>query len=136
MRFHLTLLAAALLCPTAGIADEKSDESQAAEKVEVLVSLDGTKAGQDRDDNCLKMKLVWCPPGRFKMGSPETEKGRIIESEGQVEVLLSRGFWLGKVRSDTTGVLASSREGTVERPRQSQKREPLSGQLLNLGPSE
>jgi formylglycine-generating enzyme required for sulfatase activity len=62
-------------------------------KAEILT--DGTKAGQERDDNGLKMKLVWCPPGRFKMGSPENERNRDA-NEGQVDVLLRRGFWLGK----------------------------------------
>ena len=41
----------------------------------------GTKAGQIREDNGLKMKLVWCPPGEFTMGSPQTEKGRPNQRE-------------------------------------------------------
>ena len=28
----------------------------------------GAKAGQMREDNSLKMKLVWCPPGKFSNG--------------------------------------------------------------------
>jgi formylglycine-generating enzyme required for sulfatase activity len=65
----------------------------------------GTKAGQIREDNGLKMKLVWCPPAEFTMGSPQTEKGRPnlrsdnnprINFENQVRVTLSRGFWLGR----------------------------------------
>src|SRR5438552_19114179 len=45
------------------------------------------------------MKLVWCPPGEFTMGSPTTEldhKGNHPENENQVKVTLTRGFWLGK----------------------------------------
>ena len=55
----------------------------------------GGRAGQERDDNGLKMKLVWCPLGKFTMGSPNSERDR-FKTEDQVEVELSRGFWLGK----------------------------------------
>jgi serine/threonine protein kinase/formylglycine-generating enzyme required for sulfatase activity len=44
----------------------------------------GAEAGQERDDNGLKMKFCWCPPGEFKMG------------EEAVDVRLTQGFWLGK----------------------------------------
>jgi formylglycine-generating enzyme required for sulfatase activity len=40
--------------------------------------------------------MVWIPPGRFVMGSPEGERGR-LEGEGpQTRVTLAKGFWLGK----------------------------------------
>jgi sulfatase modifying factor 1 len=55
----------------------------------------GTRAGEERDDNGLRLKLVWCPPGSFRMGSPRSELGRDTDEE-QVEVTLTRGFWLGK----------------------------------------
>ena len=55
----------------------------------------GTKAGEERDDNGLKMKFVWCPPGQFTMGSPESEEGRQV-GEDQVQVRLTKGFWIGK----------------------------------------
>jgi sulfatase modifying factor 1 len=55
----------------------------------------GTHAGQIRDDNDLKMKLVWCPPGQFTMGSPKDEKDR-LDDEHQVQVTLTKGFWLGR----------------------------------------
>src|SRR5262249_51071265 len=45
----------------------------------------GTRAGQERDDNGLKMKFCWCPQ------EPERRTG-----EDQVAVTLTRGFWLGK----------------------------------------
>ena len=44
----------------------------------------GKKAGEERSDNKLKMKLCWCPPGKFKMGSPKNEKGR-FKNENQVK---------------------------------------------------
>jgi formylglycine-generating enzyme required for sulfatase activity len=37
----------------------------------------------------------WCPPGQFVMGSPATEPER-RPGENQVEVTLTRGFWIGK----------------------------------------
>ena len=54
----------------------------------------GKKAGELRDDVGLQAKLVWCPPGTFKMGSPPSETDRKI-NEAQVDVALS-GFWLGQ----------------------------------------
>ena len=41
------------------------------------------------------IKLCWCPPGRFQMGSPPDEPERRPDEE-QVEVTLTRGFWMGK----------------------------------------
>jgi formylglycine-generating enzyme required for sulfatase activity len=56
----------------------------------------GTRVGQVRDDNGLKLKVIWCPPGKFTMGSPRGEEGRDDEDEDQVSVRLTNGFWLGK----------------------------------------
>jgi formylglycine-generating enzyme len=53
----------------------------------------GSKAGDERTVN--GVKLCWCPPGRFRMGSPPGEFERRPD-EAQVEVTLSRGFWMGK----------------------------------------
>jgi formylglycine-generating enzyme len=53
------------------------------------------RAGAERNDNSLKMKFRWCPPGYFRMGSPQHERGRGTD-EGPVQVTLSRGFWLGQ----------------------------------------
>ena len=36
----------------------------------------------------------WCPPDRFKMGSPKNEVGRDDNDENQVDVTLSHGFWM------------------------------------------
>jgi formylglycine-generating enzyme required for sulfatase activity len=41
------------------------------------------------------MAMVWCPPGKFLMGSPVSEPGR-LSNETQHEVTLTLGFWLGK----------------------------------------
>jgi len=39
--------------------------------------------------------LVWCPPGKFWMGSPESEVDR-GNDERQHRVTLTKGFWMGK----------------------------------------
>src|SRR5262245_60287604 len=41
--------------------DSKSDKSDNA-ATSAVDAMRGQKAGQIRDDNCLTMKLVWCPP--------------------------------------------------------------------------
>ncbi len=39
-------------------------------------------------------KMRWIPPGRFLMGSPESEKGRLSSEGPQHGVTISQGFWL------------------------------------------
>jgi formylglycine-generating enzyme required for sulfatase activity len=41
------------------------------------------------------VRLCWCPPGKFIMGSPRNEPERRPD-ENQVEVTLTRGFWMSK----------------------------------------
>ena len=41
------------------------------------------------------IRLCWCPPGKFIMGSPPGEPER-RPGEDQVEVTLTKGFWMGK----------------------------------------
>ena len=53
----------------------------------------GTKAGDERE--VAGVKLCWCPAGKFMMGSPAREPER-RPGEDQVEVTLSKGFWIGK----------------------------------------
>ena len=54
-----------------------------------------TPPGQVRADNGIALKLAWCPPGQFVMGSPKSENGR-FNNEGPVSVTLPLGFWLGQ----------------------------------------
>ena len=54
---------------------------------------DGTKAGEEKA--VAGVKLCWCPPGKFTMGSPSGEPER-RPGEDQVEVTLTRGFCTGK----------------------------------------
>ena len=42
-----------------------------------------------------EMEMIYCPPGEFMMGSPESETGR-HDDEIQHYVKLTKGFWLGK----------------------------------------
>jgi sulfatase modifying factor 1 len=53
----------------------------------------GSRAGDERDVSGIE--LCWCPAGRFRMGSPRGEPER-RPGEDQVDVTLSRGFWIGK----------------------------------------
>jgi len=46
-----------------------------------------------REDNGLKMKLVWCPPGKFTMGGLRKEDEN---QANEVQVVLTKGFWLGQ----------------------------------------
>jgi hypothetical protein len=54
---------------------------------------DGKRPGEER--TIAGVKLCWCPPGKFTMGSPQEEPDR-RPGEDQVEVTLTRGFWAGK----------------------------------------
>jgi formylglycine-generating enzyme required for sulfatase activity len=53
----------------------------------------GARAGDER--NVAGMRLCWCPPGQFRMGSPPLELEQRPD-ENQVVVTLTRGFWMGK----------------------------------------
>lgn len=62
-------------------------------------SFRGGRAGEERVVDGIG--FCWCPPGRFLMGSPPTERGRRPD-EAQVDVVISRGFWTAK-REATQG---------------------------------
>ncbi len=91
------LTAASVAKLNAGRLPKESPKSTKPEKFTEpgkVVGAKGTKAGQERDDNQLKLRLVWCPDGSFAMGSPANEKVREF-NEAQVQVKLT-GYWLGK----------------------------------------
>lgn len=54
-------------------------------------------AGRRADDTRVVdgVELRWCPSGRFIMGSPRSEPER-RPGEDQVEVTISRGFWIAR----------------------------------------
>jgi formylglycine-generating enzyme required for sulfatase activity len=54
---------------------------------------EGSRAGEQRE--VLGIKLSWCPPGTFIMGSPPSEPERRPD-ETQKEVTLTKGFWIAK----------------------------------------
>ena len=53
----------------------------------------GSKAGDERE--AAGIRLCWCPAGQFLMGSPLSEPDRRPD-EDQVEVTLTKGFWMAK----------------------------------------
>ena len=73
----LTALAASAAC-LAAEGDRRSGETR-------TVTLPGGA----------KMEMIWCGPGKFQMGSPSGESGR-LSNEPLHSVTLTRGFWLGK----------------------------------------
>ena len=40
-------------------------------------------------------EMIWCPPGKFQMGSPETEEGRFSD-ETPHQVTLTYGYWMAR----------------------------------------
>lgn len=54
----------------------------------------GVKLTLSVKDVDISLRYIW--PGRFLMGSPETELGR-YDNEVQHPVVLTRGYWLGEV---------------------------------------
>lgn len=75
-------------------------------------SLVGSRPGEERA--VAGIRLCWCPPGRFVMGSPGGEIGRRSD-EGQVNVTLTRGFWMAKFEV-TQGEWQRISGGFPERP--------------------
>lgn len=53
----------------------------------------GMKAGETREIDGIR--LCWCPPGTYIMGSPPGEPGH-LRVERRVKVTLTTGFWIGK----------------------------------------
>ncbi len=99
----------------------------------------GKAPGEVRDDNGLKLKLIWCPPGVLTMEQVEEITEPASEKDGEpaddddpndkpalkpqkiitpVKVFLARGYWLGKY------------EVTQSEWKQVMKTEPWKGQNL------
>lgn len=75
-----------------------SNATSAGKSQEILVGIDGGKVGavfQVRVTGGQVMKFCYCPPGKFTMGSPETE-AKHSSDERQVPVTISKGFWMGQ----------------------------------------
>ena len=69
----------------AGWADEWGEDSYGVWVQFSVPGAKGTRVGQ---------RMRWCPPGRFVMGSPETEEGRYSDEGPLHEVTIAAGFWL------------------------------------------
>ena len=77
---------------------------------------DVTRASEERTIGGIK--LCWCPPGKFTMGSPPGEADRRTD-EARVEVTLTRGFWSGKyeeTQGDWKRVVAKLRNRETATP--------------------
>ncbi len=86
----LALLAAGVLgCQGAESVTPVDASSQAV----VPSTFDGAKAGEQRE--VVGIRLGWCPAGKFMMGSPPSEPER-RPGEDQVEVTLTKGFWMAR----------------------------------------
>ena len=59
-------------------------------------AFEGKKSGQRRNDNKYAIRFHWAPPGRFTMGSPDTEKKDefVDYGEEQRDVTIDYGFWM------------------------------------------
>jgi len=51
---------------------------------------------QDPFTNSIGMEMLWIPPGRFLMGAPKADKKAYTWERAQHEVVLTKGFHLGK----------------------------------------
>lgn len=94
MKSTMCLICFAVVVPVLAAAESKPDEPQKA-ATPAVDRMRGKEPGEVRDDNGLEMKLVWCPPGEFTMGSAKSVQGR-SKDEDQVDVTLTKGYWLGK----------------------------------------
>lgn len=85
-----------LMVGLVGYQGETTTNGQFASDGQHQVTADsflGSKGGDEREVGGIK--LCWCPPGQFRMGSPRDEAER-RPGEEQVDVTLSKGFWIGK----------------------------------------
>jgi sulfatase modifying factor 1 len=90
-RRFLTRLTCASVLAVAG-----APMSRARAQVVRPAGSEGFRGGSPGEERVIeRISVCWCPPGRFMMGSPPTERERRSD-ESQVEVTLTRGFWMGK----------------------------------------
>ena len=68
----------------------------------------GLQAGQARDDNSLKMKFAWCPPGEFTMGSADGDKDDKPKHYGDIR--RTHGRIKEAVETETTSKIGQSHE--------------------------
>ncbi len=90
-----TSMAATTSHPSASVTQHSLPPSDAPIRIPTPDQCDpGHELVIGGEDNLL-LKLRWCPPGNFLMGSPDKEAGRDPD-ETQHRVTLSQGFWMGQ----------------------------------------
>ena len=52
----------------------------------------------------LGLEMAYIRTGTFTMGSPDSEQGRYVDEGPQMQVTLTKGYWLGK--TEVTGRLS------------------------------
>src|SRR5512145_511977 len=52
--------------------------------------------GQSWTDPHTGIVFQYCPPGRFLMGTPDEDSFQVPDQKPRHEVILTRGFWLGR----------------------------------------
>jgi formylglycine-generating enzyme required for sulfatase activity len=87
------LLLMAGLSAYSGDAQTRTPAMMDSRPQAVAGSFAGSAAGEMRTIGGIPLR--WCPPGRFRMGSPPSEPGRRPDEE-QVDVTLTQGFWMGQ----------------------------------------
>lgn len=75
-----------------GVVPEAGASASATPAADPMI---GKKAGKVRSDNGLKMKFVWCPPGKCLREDPTPRDGRLPKAD-LVEVTLTNGFCMGQ----------------------------------------
>ena len=93
MRNRREFLQAALSASAIGLLDTTVAAAATGAAIQEVGPFRGTVPGQEREVEGIR--LCWCPPGQFVMGSPADELGRRSD-EAQVPVTLTRGFWMAK----------------------------------------
>ncbi|MBO7391190.1 MAG: formylglycine-generating enzyme family protein, partial [Verrucomicrobia bacterium] len=70
---------------------KSAEEQAAAEGKSVIVTI------KKEGDSDISMEMVWCPPGIYTMGSPDSELGR-GDDEAPCNVIIEfcSGFWISK----------------------------------------
>ena len=91
-------------CAAAKRAERKAAERKAREEEERKAREASLRNGTCQESGICRtltlpggaeMEMIYCPPGKFLMGSPMAEEDR-GDNEKQHRVRLTKGFWLGK----------------------------------------
>jgi formylglycine-generating enzyme required for sulfatase activity len=93
MNVKLLIRAALVVTAIAGYAASEPKNPLPSE-LSVPDSMVGKEPGDVREDNLLKMKLVWCPGGFITMEQAEGDDDHLRINP--VKAFLSHGYWLGK----------------------------------------